>query len=448
MKKPFGTVLIASLLGLGGLALFARSETAMAQVVGPPPPSVADTFATRLQESANDGNLATGDILYFGAHKITPSASPPSYGFAFQCPTGSTCTSGTHTFRDLALFSPGWALAPDQWQASTTYDPLLTNPWGLLVSSSPTLSPRNIVDTPAVGSVARMPYVSSMTVQGAGLIPSISWALPSSPQVSIDNERVIVFNNTTQATAKSVDPNYVYSYQHADPVFISPALASGSGLPTSYQIPSGVLQYGQSYSIAIGLANMRPGASFVPGCFTCSMDSESNSFFDFTPIDNLSLGIGNAAVALPTTVKPIATTSGLISDVLYNFDVGGVGPNEQTFIDPFAAIGYIYTAGAGDPYFKSVDAVTNVGDGLYTLFVWDGMSWVMADPSLGAGDVFDFTQHGYAAGVSKFKIAGIDPSAGLSPTDITAFVTGLTFMGDGSFTGPCVAPIGIAGCAQ
>ena len=131
MRKAFGTVLIASFLGLGGLALFVRSEIAMAQSV---PPTVTDTFATRLNESANSGNFATGDILFLGAHTVTPSASPPSYGFAYQCPIGSTCTPGTHTFTDLALFSPGWALAPDQWQASTTYNQLLTGPWGLVVS--------------------------------------------------------------------------------------------------------------------------------------------------------------------------------------------------------------------------------------------------------------------------------------------------------------------------
>lgn len=50
------------------------------------------------------------------------------------------------------------------------------------------------------------------------------------------------------------------------------------------------------------------------------------------------------------------------------------------------------------------------------------------------GDTFDFTTYDFL-GVSKFEITGIDPSAALDPTDITAFLTGITFMGTGSFTG-------------
>jgi hypothetical protein len=46
---------------------------------------------------------------------------------------------------------------------------------------------------------------------------------------------------------------------------------------------------------------------------------------------------------------------------------------------------------------------------------------------------FDFLTNGFASGVSEFEIIGIDP--GVNPTDITAFVTGLTFTMDGSFTG-------------
>ena len=45
--------------------------------------------------------------------------------------------------------------------------------------------------------------------------------------------------------------------------------------------------------------------------------------------------------------------------------------------------------------------------------------------------VFDFP----SGGVDAFKVTGIDPADGLDPADTTAFITGLTFVGDGSFTG-------------
>ena len=199
-----------------------------------------------------------------------------------------------------------------------------------------------------------------------------------------------------------------------------------------------MLQYGQTYSIAIQLNNTTPGSTPVPGCNICTIDSRSNSFFDYTPINtsntpNLPVG---AVVNLPT-VFPIPTTSGLVSPSLYSFHVPDVGPSAgMTFIDPVIATGFIYTIGAGDPFFASVEPITNVGSGIYQLLVWDSNSnqFVLVDSALAAGQTFNFLSL-FPKGVSQFEITGIDPSAGLDPTNITAFITGLTFIGDGSFTG-------------
>ena len=57
----------------------------------------------------------------------------------------------------------------------------------------------------------------------------------------------------------------------------------------------------------------------------------------------------------------------------------------------------------------------------------------MSEGPILAGQTFDFTQHGFANGVTEFEITGLNP--GVNFTDITAFVTGLTFMTDGNFTG-------------
>ena len=50
------------------------------------------------------------------------------------------------------------------------------------------------------------------------------------------------------------------------------------------------------------------------------------------------------------------------------------------------------------------------------------------------GNVFDFTQI-VAGGVNSFRVLGIETSAGLDPFDPTAFVTGLSFVAMGAFTG-------------
>jgi hypothetical protein len=47
------------------------------------------------------------------------------------------------------------------------------------------------------------------------------------------------------------------------------------------------------------------------------------------------------------------------------------------------------------------------------------------------GAVFGFP----TGGVSTFTVTGIDPADGLDPSDTTAFITGLMFEGDGTFTG-------------
>ena len=76
-----------------------------------------------------------------------------------------------------------------------------------------------------------------------------------------------------------------------------------------------------------------------------------------------------------------------------------------------------------------------VGDGIYELYAWDGVTWDLVDSALAAGTTFDFVAYGFGNGVSEFKITGIDPMAGLDPTNLTAFVTGLTFVSAGNFTG-------------
>ena len=66
----------------------------------------------------------------------------------------------------------------------------------------------------------------------------------------------------------------------------------------------------------------------------------------------------------------------------------------------------------------------------------------MFNTLLAANTVFDFG----ALGVSQFEVLGIDPSLGLDPNNPVAFVTALTFTGQGSFTGtmtPITITIGV-----
>jgi hypothetical protein len=234
---------------------------------------------------------------------------------------------------------------------------------------------------------------------------------------------------------------YGSAFSQAPVIYHSP---SQSTSVSSFTIPSSndnlntvnvgapVLQFGHTYSIAVELDNTSGPA--VPFCQLCNVATRSVSWFDYTPINPVSLGLpATAVINLPTT-QPIPTTTGVFAGPVYSFNAPIVTGGGLTFIDPLVAYGYIYTIGTGNPNFASVEAVTNVGTGVYQLLVWNGTKFDLVDSSLKAGDIFNFlTLPNYPNGVTEFEILlGVDQ--GVNPTDITAFVTGLTFTGGGTFT--------------
>jgi hypothetical protein len=181
---------------------------------------------------------------------------------------------------------------------------------------------------------------------------------------------------------------------------------------TSYTLPAVLsdgesLRLGGSYSINFQVVETRGDVAFTNS--NAQILTRSNSFFAFSPLP----------VGAPLNVSLPEVDNGV-----FRFTVDHVGPNELTFIDPAVAIGYSYATGAGDPNFASV-VLPHVGDDLFDL-VFGG-----THHSLVAGNQFFFP----VAGVSAFDVFGIEPSAGLDPNNPTAFLTGLTFVNAGSFTG-------------
>ena len=113
---------------------------------------------------------------------------------------------------------------------------------------------------------------------------------------------------------------------------------------------------------------------------------------------------------------------------IYRFNVENVGPNSLTFIDPLVAVGYDYAIGAGDPNFASL-LLPNIGDGQFTIEYLNGDELVQL--ALAADTPFYFP----TSGVSAFKVRGIETAAALDPNDSNAFITGLSFISAGNFTG-------------
>lgn len=397
-------------------------------------PAVSDLFALRLNNSANSNNLATGDILVWGANDVRPygvGLNEASFGVTRQCPPGLACTSiSDPDFVRQSLFLRNWTLRPDQYFASRPYTLDLANPWTLVLSSTPSFAAgtNTVVNTPAVGSVDLMPFVKQMSASGTGVTPTISWQLPENAP-RIDAIRIRVFDRSNPITVVSKDPGNPRSFQQADLIFEQ--MVSGSTtslpLPASWILPNGQsrsLAFNSQYSIDIALEQNRTTDG--------TPVSRSSSYFDFTPL-NLP-GIGN--IALPSAT-PVPTTADLTGggQIPYQFSQVPVSATEVTFIDPLVATGFTYAIGGGDPNFKSVLIPTRYGDGLYNVMVWNGASWLTIKENLGVNETFDFALNGHLNGVDKFRIVGIETSAEVSPLDVTGFVTGLTFMTEGKFNG-------------
>jgi hypothetical protein len=235
--------------------------------------------------------------------------------------------------------------------------------------------------------------------------------LDSAPGTTVEGYRVNIYQNnletfnssnqvvnTGQVTSKNLGPNVTsYTVQPSD-------FVSGVALATNTQ-----------YTIEISALQTRNGSTTALNNGNVSALSRVYSNFQVLPV-------GSGPVILPTT-----TVSN--GQVTFGFNVP-VAPGVTYNIDPTVATGYIYNIGVGNPNFASV-SLPNLGNsGPYSLFLWNGASWVF-DTTLAANSLFNFGPNG----VGQFEVLGIDPSLGLDPNNPVAFVTALTFEGTGTFTG-------------
>jgi hypothetical protein len=130
-------------------------------------------------------------------------------------------------------------------------------------------------------------------------------------------------------------------------------------------------------------------------------------------------------------IPPIEDTSFASPFVFPSFTVIG---DEIWWVDPAVAIGYDYHVLSG-PNFASVVLPTGIGDDIYSLHLYNSVTGNFSSTpvaTIKGGVKYDFLSSISSSGLDKFRILGIEPSAGLDPNDPTAFVTGLTFVSSGS----------------
>jgi hypothetical protein len=335
----------------------------------------------------NDVGIAAGEINQFGAD-IIPSA-------------GSTITAVQGGFTAGPSLCSPLTVSPNFCAGGATFSASRLGSW--------TLTFRNGTDTAVIatptlaGAETAVPFPQNVTITRSDH-PTISFTIPAG--FTPDALRVQIFDRSVTLANGTKDDIF------------SQAVSASS---TSFTIPSTVtLKAGNPYTINFQVIDLRPGfteANFLASNSNNMILRRSNSFFDFQ-----ILGGGAPPVVELPTVGPDPNPNDAFG-APYQFHVS-ITDRQVRFIDPVLAIGYDYAIGVGDPNFASV-IFPNVGDGLFEL-IFGGTTQTVA-----AGVEFFFP----AGGVSQFSVRGIETSAGLDPNDVTAFITGLTWVGLGEFTG-------------
>jgi hypothetical protein len=358
------------------------------------PVTISQPFMNLENRGINSDGFTPGEFLRVGATAVTPNGNAGTTG------SGTTIDPLTNQPITRSIpFTPGPEI-PDFYQRLLPDSPTLRGPWTLTFVNG-TDTAQAVVSLPTGQQQA--PFVNSITLSGSSQTPTFSWTPPPGAvvngyRVNIYDKSLISATNNGQVTSANLQPDVTsYTIQ-----------------PSDFTVPGFGFQAGHDYSIEIGLIQTKDGTS--TNLLNSNLAAISRYYADFSPSST-----SGHPVNLPVTLVNGA----------YQFNISVVA-GQTYYIDPKVATGYDFRIGAGNPDFRSVVLPTGIGDGLYDIYGLgaSGQATLLAHDWAG-GTVFDFA----GTGVDAFRVSGIEASAGLNPADSTAFVTGLTFEGDGLFTG-------------
>jgi hypothetical protein len=209
-----------------------------------------------------------------------------------------------------------------------------------------------------------------------------------------------------------------------------------SGSLRSYTLPN-VLNSGQSlrpdanYTIAFQSVDTRsdPKLYLADGGNT-EILQRSTAFFNFV------------APSSPLSAPPARA---LNTGQAGRFNIASVGSRNATLIGVPAADRYEFLTGIGDPKFSSIKlpSTNTWGDGLYDLFIWNGIDYVDSGIDLTNGSQFYFDQ----LGVNRFALLGISDQQPSSLRSSSSFLADLSFVSAGSFTGSVIGSVPVPSTA-
>ena len=372
--------------------------------------SLAYQFLDRRAD--NSAGVPAGEFQQFGANCVVRTGFPCTRQnlAATAGTTGIATQAGFPTAIPLTFLASD--LTSNHFSASRNPSAVPDGAWTLTFSNG---SDTAVTTTPSLVGAVRLDFASSMTISGSGALPQFTWSLPAlAPGAAIDSVRIVIRDTTDFRGVGGAGGSGIATIIYAN------TFAAGT---TSFTVTPGdprllrSLDFGKTYSLELQLADTRD--NLRGGGFSNTL-SQSRSFFDFTLLPDGA----PPSVFLPTLV--------LGATPYYSFARGvPVVPGTMVFVDPLVAVGYDYETGPGDPNFSAVLLPTGIGDDLFDLHLWDGTKYVDSGIDLTGGVTHAFG----GAGVDRFRILGIEATAGLDPFDVTAFITGLEFVTEGTFTG-------------
>ena len=381
--------------------------------------TVHGPFHFRDFRTVNESGLASGDFLTFGIDVVPNGDFDPVDGCADNpgCPVPPTTIVATQGGTTIEVnFSPsgedasGESFDPNHFVRSVNYSSALTGSWQYTITNGSDVLNAN---TPTVGGVASMPKVTNMSLTGSGLTPTFNWTAPVIPNgLTLDAVTIEIRDLENRG------PDGTRNARRIMAESISSALTS-----LNMEDFPGVLLANHRYEVGIQLDHRRSTGGLV---------SRSRSYFGFSTV--ILAVPGNAPVFLPSV-----DTTGI--NPIYTFDVTVDAAGQTIFIDPRVAVGYDYKIGSGNPKFNSV-ILPPTGNNLFDLHLWNGSKYVF-HATVQSGVEFSFP----SGGVDRFRVLGIEAGAGLDPNNATAFVTGLTFVSTGQFTGTMTPIVAEALCS-